>query len=73
MKNSSTFLDLCIVDDRSKIICFDQQDVNFLSAHDLISVTYDIKINRRQCRFIICRDFRNFDQDKFEADVNNFT
>ncbi|XP_011877542.1 PREDICTED: uncharacterized protein LOC105567343 [Vollenhovia emeryi] len=41
---SSTTLDLCILDGADKMINYKQCDVNFLSAHDLIEVTYNIKI-----------------------------
>lgn len=63
--NSSTFLDLCMVDDGSKIVGFGQCDVSFLSAHDLIHVTYNFKIDRLQIRNIYCRDFTNFVSEVF--------
>jgi len=33
-RTSSTWLDLCIMDDRDKLVDFKQHDVCFLSAHD---------------------------------------
>lgn len=37
-RNSSTILDLCILDDEDKLVEFGQWDVAFLSAHDLIYI-----------------------------------
>lgn len=34
LRDSSTFLDLCILDDEDKVINFRQRAVPFLSAHD---------------------------------------
>ncbi|KAL6420426.1 hypothetical protein ACFW04_014433 [Cataglyphis niger] len=38
LRNSSTLLDLCIIDDRDKLKEFGQRGVAFLSAHDLIFI-----------------------------------
>jgi len=55
---SSVLMDLCIVDDSDKFISYNQQDVCFLSAHELIDVEYKIKIDRQhRCLFKI-RDYR---------------
>lgn len=58
--SSATFLDLCIVDDREKLISFNQRNVCFLSSHDLIEITYNILVCRRDVRTIIVRDYSNF-------------
>jgi len=68
-RTSSTWLDLCILDDRDKLVDFRQHDVCFLSAHDLINVTYKIKIDRQQKRQIYVRDFRSFDDEAFLQDL----
>lgn len=70
LNDSSTFLDLCFVDDRDRVLDFGQCDVNFLSAHDLIYVKYDIKIQRLQNRGIHCRDLTKFDKDIFLSEIN---
>lgn len=71
LKNSSTLLDLCIIDDPNKLIDFAQHDINFLSAHDLIHITYDVKIPKKQPRFCWYRDFAMFDENEFKNDIIN--
>lgn len=44
LRTSSSFLDLYIIDDRSKLVDYRQHQVNFLSAHDLIYIIYRIKV-----------------------------
>lgn len=70
LRNSSTLLDLCIIDDEEKLVEYGQHGAAFLSAHDLINIKYDIEIKRRSGRHVVCRDWRNFDIDSFRADVN---
>jgi len=48
LKKSSTFLDLYIIDDKHKLHNYGKIPVSFLSAHDLIQITYRIKIERHQ-------------------------
>lgn len=69
LKDSSTLLDLCIVDDDEKLMDYGQQGATFLSAHDLIYIKYAIKIQRRRGRRVVCRDWRDFDADSFQTDV----
>lgn len=69
LRNSSTYLDLCIADDLTKVNEHGQHDVAFLSAHDLIYIKYDIKIQRRARRLATCRDFKNFNENLFLADI----
>lgn len=42
-RSASTLLDLCIIDDEDKLIDHEQRDISFLSAHDLIGITYRVK------------------------------
>lgn len=70
LKNSSTFLDLCIVDDGSKLENFGQMAVPFLSAHNLIHNKYQINIKRHLPRLVLCRNFKNFNERNFLAEVN---
>lgn len=70
LKNSSTFLDLCIIDDAGKLINSDKKAVPFLSAHDLIEIIYNIKIERRFERLVLCRDFKNFQEQDFYTEVS---
>ncbi|XP_024868283.1 uncharacterized protein LOC112452356 [Temnothorax curvispinosus] len=62
---SSTWLDLCIIDDADKLISYGQQDVNFLSAHDMVYIEYGFKISCFQERSVKVRDFRSFDSERF--------
>lgn len=64
-------MDLCIVDSEDKIINFGQHDVLFLSAHDLIYVTYSVSVQRLQPRLLTCRDFSQFNRDNFLIDIQN--
>lgn len=71
LRNSSTLLDLCIIDDIEKMHSFGQTGVPFLSAHDLIHVTYKLKVDRLPPREFTCRDFRNFNQEAFLAQLSH--
>lgn len=69
LRNSSTLLDLSIIDDRDKLMEYGQQDVAFLSAHDLIYVKYRIKTQRRCGRRITYRDWSCLDMEAFMSDI----
>lgn len=69
LKNSNTFLDLCIIDDADKLINHGQIAVPFLSAQDLIYITYNINITRRSQRLTTCRNFKNFKEQDFLSEV----
>lgn len=70
LKDSSIFIDLCIVDDNNNLLDYGQLAVPFLSAHDLINITYDIKIKRRTNRTVMCKNFKYFDEQKFVSEVD---
>ncbi|XP_071572499.1 uncharacterized protein [Temnothorax nylanderi] len=53
-----------------KLIRHEQHDACFLSAHDLIGITYDIKIERVPRRTIRVRDFRTFNLEDFLAELD---
>lgn len=69
---SSTFLDLCLIDNVDNLISFNQRDVCFLSSHDLIEINYNISIRRIQKSTITVRDFNSFDNNKFLNDLSNY-
>lgn len=69
LDNSSTWLDVCFVDDQEKICNFGQTAVPFLSAHDLIHVEYNIETESVESAARVCRDFRNFSQEQFLSDL----
>jgi len=64
-RTASTLLDLCTIDDANKLICHEQHDICFLSAHDLISINYNIKIERILRRALHVCDFRSFNLQDF--------
>lgn len=70
LRNSSTLLDLCIADDPGKIKKYGQHEVPFLSAHDPIYIKYGIKLQRRNGRHVISRDYRGFDETRFFSDID---
>lgn len=65
-------LDLCIIDDDDKLMDYGQMTVPFLSAHDLIRMTYKIRIERSKNRRVVCRNFKNFNEQDFLADIIAF-
>ncbi|XP_011858771.1 PREDICTED: uncharacterized protein LOC105556295, partial [Vollenhovia emeryi] len=69
LRHSSTLLDLSIIDDRDKLMDYGQQDVAFLSAHDLIHIKYRIKIQRTCGRRIMYRDWSRLDKDALISDI----
>jgi len=71
-KTSSTWLDLCIIDDTDKLITQRQLDVCFLPSHELIDITYKVKIERFSRRQITIRDLCSFDSDRFLEDFNSY-
>ncbi|XP_077265150.1 uncharacterized protein LOC143899065 [Temnothorax americanus] len=70
-RTASTWLDLCIIDKEEKLVRHNQRDVGFLSAHDLIEITYNIKIERIPRRTVRVRDFRSFDPEDFLAELGS--
>jgi len=67
LENSSTWLDVCAVNDAEKLIGFGQRDVSFLSAHDLVFIEYNVSVERNTVRQVTARDYRNFDYDRFTS------
>lgn len=59
------------MDNMDKVLNWAQRDVSFLSAHDLISITYDMEITRRVERKVVCRDYKNFSHTNLSNDVRN--
>lgn len=70
-RSSATRLDLCMIDDVDKLISYGQQDVGFLSSHDLIYVEYRLGVGSLQERSIWVRDFRSFDSDRFLSELDS--
>jgi len=69
LEGSSTWLDVCAVDDADKVVSFGQRDVSFISAHDLIYVEYSIRVVEDVTRVIRARDFRNYERDRFLGEL----
>ncbi|XP_071646641.1 uncharacterized protein [Temnothorax longispinosus] len=53
-RTSSTWLDLCIIDDPDKLV-----------AYDLVDITYKMRVELLQRRHIVARNFRSFDLETF--------
>ncbi|RLU25058.1 hypothetical protein DMN91_003150 [Ooceraea biroi] len=68
-RDSATWLDICLADDCDRVVAYGQHDVNFLSAHDLIYITYKIGVMREKRRTILARDFRGFETANFLRDL----
>ncbi|XP_020297159.1 uncharacterized protein LOC109861772 [Pseudomyrmex gracilis] len=66
---SSTLLDLCMVDDSDKLISFNQRGMDFLSAHDLIEIKYNITVTRCTAKTITIRDYSTFNANNFYEDL----
>ncbi|XP_077265928.1 uncharacterized protein LOC143899482 [Temnothorax americanus] len=64
-RTASTLLDLCLIDEFNKLVDYVQRGVCFLSAHDLIAITYDVRIERIPERTIRGWDFRAFNLENF--------
>ncbi|KAL6421642.1 hypothetical protein ACFW04_014560 [Cataglyphis niger] len=74
LSNSSTLLDLCIIDNKDKFRKFKefgQRGVAFLSAQDLIFIKYGIKLQRHHGKLIVYRDSSGFDAASFQSDVSD--
>lgn len=71
VRDAATLLDLCIMDDQSKLNDSFQCDVCFLSDHDLIGIKYSVNIPRRGNRTVFVRDFRSFDLEAFSKDFKS--
>lgn len=69
LRNSSTLIDLCIIDDNEKLREHGQHDVPFLSAHDLIFIRYGVRVERKCVRMVTCRDWREFNAARFQTEV----
>lgn len=69
LRNSSTLLHLCIIDDSDKLIEYGQHEVAFLSAHDLIHIKYGMGVERRSGRFTTSRDWCNLNEEAFLSDI----
>ncbi|XP_011348842.1 uncharacterized protein LOC105285967 [Ooceraea biroi] len=70
-RESARRLDLCLVDDGGKVVHFGQHDISWLSAHDLIHIKYQIRIERQRRRKIYVRDFRSLDTARLLRDLDS--
>lgn len=69
LRNSSSFFDLCFIDNHLKLVDFGQRHVCFLSAHNLIN--YKVKICRRVCGQLISRSLSHAATLKFQVEIQN--
>nr|XP_046468120.1 uncharacterized protein LOC124212276 [Neodiprion pinetum] len=64
---SGIWLDICVVNDLSRVSDFTQSPVAFLSNHDLISVRLLFTTGKIEPRVIKYRDFKSFDSQAFKT------
>ena len=70
--NSHTLLDLCFVDSRKKLLDFHQSGYPFLSAHEIIFLTYDIRKPLHELRTVQYRDFKNLNCDTLMVSLQRY-
>lgn len=68
-RTASTLLDLCFVNDHSRLLLYDQLSASLFSKHDLIFITYDYQIEV-QSQTISYRDFKNIDNISLETELS---
>ncbi|KAG8235347.1 hypothetical protein J437_LFUL015856 [Ladona fulva] len=68
-ERSHTLIDLCFVDDLEKVVDNSQYSVPFLSAHDLIHITYNFSSSQRTLTPINSRDIKHFDKSLYQQDL----
>ncbi|XP_046626165.1 uncharacterized protein LOC124307960 [Neodiprion virginianus] len=66
---NSTWLDVCALNDLSKVSGYSQLPVAFLSSHDLISVSFLSISDKIEPREIIYRDFKLLNSQAFKLDI----
>ncbi|XP_044587841.1 uncharacterized protein LOC123267332 [Cotesia glomerata] len=66
LQNSDSWIDVCIVDDLSKVLASEQSSEPFISDHDLISVTYNCKVELKQLNNFTFRNWNAIDDDKLQ-------
>lgn len=69
-RTSNSLLDLFFINDKSKVLFYDQLSAPVFSKHDLIFLAYDIVVNRIDT-FITYRDFRNIDYTMLNQHIEN--
>lgn len=67
---SSTLLDLCFVNNTSRLLLFDQFSASMFSRHDLLIKAYDFKIHYNSERQILeYRDYKNIDSQCLSTEL----
>lgn len=69
VRGSSTLIDLCFVGDGGRLSGYGQQQMAFLSAHDLISVSYRFEVRCVHQRVLRARDYSRFESEAFLSDL----
>ncbi|XP_044591441.1 uncharacterized protein LOC123269670 [Cotesia glomerata] len=64
LENSESWIDACIVDDIAKVLTSEQSSEPFISEHDLISVTYNYKVELQQLNSFVYRNWNTVDDNK---------
>ena len=70
-KNTCTLIDLILVNSPDKVKTAGCADLPGLSDHHIVYCSYSLKKIKFPPQFVKRRDFRNFDKDKFNDEINN--
>lgn len=69
-KTANSLLDLFFVNDKSKVLIYDQLSSPVFSKHDLIFLTYDLEVTTKNT-LIEYRDFKNVDYSQLNTEIEN--
>lgn len=72
LKNSDSWIDVCIVDDYEKAMGSEQSSKPFLSDHDLISLTYNYKVGRQGLNRFSYRNWDAVNEDLLQNLCDDF-
>ncbi|XP_043467546.1 uncharacterized protein LOC122501848 [Leptopilina heterotoma] len=70
--NSSSWLDLCVVDDKDKLIAISQSQAPFVADHELISISYRWEFENKTCSTKSYRNLSLIDDCTFLSTLRSF-
>ncbi|XP_043470936.1 uncharacterized protein LOC122504103 [Leptopilina heterotoma] len=70
--NSSSWLDLCVVDDKDKLIAISQSQAPFVAGHELISISYRWEFENKTCSTKSYRNLSRIDDCTFLSTLRSF-
>ncbi|XP_051167606.1 uncharacterized protein LOC127285557 [Leptopilina boulardi] len=69
--NSESWIDLCVVDDKDKLIAVSQSHVPFVAGHELISISYKWTFKQTTCSAKTFRNISGIDDTSFLSTLNS--